>query len=266
MDLELAGRVAFVTGASGAIGGAIARHLALEGVRVVVGYYESEQAAADLVADLTESGHEAHAIRIDVRDSASVDTFVSRATALTGGPDCLINAAGTASFAATTSLTEEAWDSVLDTNLKGAYLCTRAVLPHMLREGSGDIVNVSSIAGSIGSYEGAAYAASKAGLNQFTKSLALELGSVGIRVNAVAPGRIDTPFRRQRAGRYFDFMLAQTPMRRMGTVEEVARAVAFLASRTSSFITGEILTVSGGLDTVFLEHVDPDPGSKLGSV
>lgn len=264
MDLGFDGRVAVVTGGSGSIGSAIARRMAYEGAKVVVGYREGRVAADSLVVELTEGGHEAHAVQVDVRDSTSVAEFIKTASSLAGRLDCLVNVAGVAAFAPTDQLSEKAWDNVVDTNLKGAFLCSRAVLPHMFDLGWGDIVNVSSIAGAIGSFEGVAYAASKAGINQFTKSLALELGNANIRVNGVAPGRISTPFRRQSAGRYFDFMLAQTPLRRLGEADEVANAVAFLASRSCSFMTGETLTVSGGLNTVFLEHVDPDPGSRLG--
>jgi len=264
MDLEFQGRVAAITGGSGAIGGAIAERLAEEGARVIVGFHQSEAAANERVFRIRASGGEAHALHVDVRHSASIADFFAEAGTLTGPPDCLVNAAGIARFSPTQSLAESAWDDVLETNVKGAFLCSRAALSHMQRLGYGDIVNVSSIAGAIGSYEGTAYAASKAALDQLTKSMALELGSANIRVNGVAPGRINTPFRRQKSGPYFDFMLKQTPLRRLGTVQEVANAVAFLASRACSFITGQTLTVSGGLETVYLGHVDADPGSKLG--
>ncbi|MFD8436595.1 SDR family NAD(P)-dependent oxidoreductase [Streptomyces microflavus] len=264
MNLGINGRVSVVTGASGAIGGAIARRMAREGSKVIVGYKERRGIAEELAAELTRDGHIAYAAQVDVRDSSSVAEFMNTAISLAGPPDCLINVAGVAAFAPTSQLSEEDWNNVIDTNLKGAFLCSREVLPHMLRSGFGDIINVSSIAGTIGSFEGIAYAASKAGLDQFTKSLALELGNANIRVNGVAPGRIETPFRRQRAGQYFDFMLEQTPVGRLGTADEVANAVAFLSSRICSFITGETVTVSGGLSTVFLKHVNPDPLSRLG--
>ncbi|MFF1441526.1 SDR family NAD(P)-dependent oxidoreductase [Streptomyces sp. NPDC058295] len=264
MDLRLADRVVVVTGASGAIGGAIAKRMAYEGAHVIMGYHSGQISAERLITEITRHGYMAHALEVDVRDSSSVTDFMDTAASLAGPLDCLVNVAGVASFAPTHQLSEEAWDNVIDTNLKGAFLCCRAILPHMFRLGWGDIVNVSSIAGTIGSFEGISYAASKAGLNQLTKSLAMELGRADIRVNGVAPGRIDTPFRRQSSGRYFDFMIEQTPLHRLGSTDEVANAVAFLVSRTSSFITGETITISGGLNSVFLEHVDPDPGSKIG--
>jgi 3-oxoacyl-[acyl-carrier protein] reductase len=264
VDLQLAGRLAVVTGGSGAIGGAIARRLAHEGARIVIGYHRSRDAATRLAAEITAGGGHAGAARVDVRDSASVERFFDAVSTAHGVPDCLINVAGIAVFAPTAELTEPDWNDVLATNLTGAFLCSRAILPHLLSRDGGDIVNVSSVAGTIGSFEGVAYAASKAGLDQLTKSMALELGRSNIRVNAVAPGRIETPFRRQASGPYFDFMLGQTPLGRLGTVDEVAAAVAFLASRACPFITGQTLAVSGGLETVYLEHVEPDAGSRLG--
>lgn len=263
MDLGFSGRTAVVTGGSGSIGGAIVRRLAQEGARVIAGYHTALPAALDLVTEINDHGGEAHAIRVDVRDSDSVERFFAEVTSVAGPPDCLVNVAGVAAFAPSADLTDAVWDNVVSTNLTGVFRCSRAVLPHMFDHGWGDIVNVSSIAGTIGSFEGVAYAASKAGLNQVTQSMALELGAANIRVNGVSPGRIDTPFRRQRSGHYVDFMLGQTPLGRMGTVEEVANAVAFLASRACPFITGETLTVSGGLGTVFLGTVEADPDSKL---
>jgi 3-oxoacyl-[acyl-carrier protein] reductase len=264
MDLGFEGRTAVVTGGSGAIGGAIAIRLAHEGAAVVIGYHTAHEAASRIVTGIIETGGKAHAQSVDVRDSRSVDRFFEAATEVAGPADCLINVAGIAAFSPTVKLPTGTWDDVFATNLRGAFLCSKAALPYMIDAGRGDIVNVSSIAGDIGSFEGAAYAASKAGLDQLTKSMALELGSAGIRVNGVAPGRIDTPFRRQKSGPYFDFMIGQTPLRRLGTVEEIANAVAFLASRACSFITGETLTVSGGLGSVHLQHVEPDVDSRLG--
>ncbi len=259
----MAGRVVALTGGSGAIGREIARRVVAEGGHVAVGYHSNRDAAESLVEELAPQGEGSVALYVDVRSKDSVDAFVQGIVARLGAPDCLINNAGVARFRPTTQLSEADWDTVLDTNVKGPFLCSQAVLPLMMESRMGDIVNISSIAGSIGSFEGLAYAASKAALDQLTHSLALEYGQYNIRVNGVAPGRIATPFRRQSAGVYFDAMLAQTPLGRLGSPMEVADAAVYMASRSCPFITGQTLTVSGGLATVWLEPVVPDPTSKL---
>ncbi len=264
MDLGFAGRTAIVTGGSGGIGSAIARTLAAEGASVVVGYFKNGRSAETVVRDVQAGGGRAVAEHVDVRDAASVECLMRGAREAFGGLDVLVNCAGVASFGALDGYSEVQWDRVLDTNLKGAFLCCKAAAPHLVERGGGDIVNVSSLAATTGSFEGGAYAASKAALNTLTLSLALELAAVNVRVNAVAPGRIATDFRRTRSGRYYDFMIEQTPLGRLGTPEEVANAVAFMASRVSSFITGETLYITGALHAVYLRHVTPDADSKLG--
>jgi 3-oxoacyl-[acyl-carrier protein] reductase len=263
MDLQLDGKVAVVTGGSGGIGSAICRTLASEGAHVVVTYFRNGPAAQNVVREISLAGGSAMAIQVDVRQATSVASLFDRAAEVYGGLDVLINCAGVAFFERLTSYAESAWDAVLETNLKGAFLCCRKVIEHFENRGGGDIVNISSLAASTGSFEGGAYAASKAGMNALTLSLALELAPVNVRVNGVAPGRISTPFRRTTSGPYYEFMLQQTPQKRMGSTQEVANAVAFMASRSCPFVTGETLYVTGGLHTVYLEHVTPDPDSKL---
>ncbi|WP_374510793.1 SDR family NAD(P)-dependent oxidoreductase [Terrabacter sp. Ter38] len=258
MTGSMEGRVVALTGGSGGIGQAIARLLVSEGAQVAVGYRNRQDVAESLCRVLSEESGRAIPLRVDVTDEASIETFVSNTTSRLAQPDCLINCAGIASFQPTVELDQGTWDQVMNTNARGAFLCAKAVLPHMLLQETGDIVNVSSIAGSIGSFEGLAYASSKAALDQITRSLALEYGARGIRVNGVAPGRIDTPIRRTKSGIYFDEMLRYTPLRRLGLPDEVAAAVVFLASRSAPFITGETLTISGGLTSVWLQHVTPD--------
>jgi len=253
-----------VTGGSGGIGSAVCRALTEAGVNVGIGYFRSRRSAEQLAEEL--SGGVASAIPImgDVRDSHGVQSMFRGLTAAFGGVDILVNCAGVAKFSPVTGYAESDWDNVVDTNLKGAFLCSREAVPGFIERRGGVIVNVSSLAARIGSFEGCAYAASKAGLNALTHSLALELAQFSIRVNGVAPGRIHTSFRRAQSGSYFDFMIAQTPLRRLGRVEEVSAAVAFLASDAASFITGETIYVTGGLQSVYLEHVTPDDGSVLG--
>jgi 3-oxoacyl-[acyl-carrier protein] reductase len=263
LDLMLRGQAVVVTGGSGGIGSAICSTMATEGASVLVAYFRNFDRASSIVEDIRMDGGSAVAARVDVRDAKSVEQLFRRAEETLGGVDVLINCAGIAAFDPLREYSEDDWDSVIDTNLKGAFLCSRTAVPYFERRGGGDIVNVSSLAASTGSFEGGAYAASKAGLNLLTRSLALELASVNVRVNGVAPGRIATAFRRAKSGVYYDFMLEQTPQRRMGTPQEVANAVAFMASRTCSFVTGETLYVTGGLHTVYLRHVVPDPDSKL---
>jgi NAD(P)-dependent dehydrogenase (short-subunit alcohol dehydrogenase family) len=263
MDLNMGGKIAVVTGGSGGIGGVTCKELAREGARVVVVYFRNAAAAEDVVKDIQIDGGTAIALGADVREGASVKDLFEKTRQAFGGLDVLVNCAGVASFHPLSEYPEAAWDAVLDTNLKGAFLCCQAAAPYLQERGGGDIVNVSSLAASTGSYEGGAYAASKAGLNVLTSSLAMEMAKFNVRVNAVAPGRISTPFRRTHSGRYYDFMLEQTPQKRMGTTQEVANAIVFLASRACAFITGETLCVTGGLHTVYLDHVTPDADSKL---
>jgi 3-oxoacyl-[acyl-carrier protein] reductase len=263
LDLKLRGRAVVVTGGSGGIGSAICMAMAEEGARVVVAYFRNSERASSVVDEIQVSGGSAVAAHVDVRDATSVGRFLARAEEAFGGIDVLVNCAGIAAFDPLRDYPETVWDAVLETNLKGAFLCCKAAVPFFEKRGGGDIVNVSSLAASTGSFEGGAYAASKAGLNLLTRSLALELAAVNVRVNGVAPGRIATAFRRTRSGPYYEFMLEQTPQKRLGTPEEVANAVAFMASRACSFVTGETLYVTGGLHTVYLEHVVPDPDSKL---
>jgi NAD(P)-dependent dehydrogenase (short-subunit alcohol dehydrogenase family) len=263
MDLGLHQKTAVVTGGSGGIGSAICRTLAREGAHVAVGYFRNGEAAQEVVRTIELEGGTAVPLQVDVRDRKSVEDLFSRNQIALGGLDVLVNCAGVAFFHPITDYPEGDWDDIIDTNLKGAFLCSKAAMPYLLQRGGGDVVNVSSLAAVTGSFEGSAYAASKAGINILTLSLALELASANIRVNAVAPGRIATAFRRTQAGPYYEFMLEQTPQRRMGTVQEVANAVVFMASRVSAFITGETLYVTGGLHTVYLHHVMLDPDSKL---
>jgi 3-oxoacyl-[acyl-carrier protein] reductase len=264
MDLGLQGKVALVTGGSGGIGAEICMTMASEGARVVVGYFRNVKSAEDVVRAIEVEGGSGLAVKVDVRDIDSVRGSFQRVLDVFGGLDVLVNCAGVAVFNPLSNFPEADWSNVIDTNLKGIFLCCKAVIPYFRERGGGDIVNISSLAASTGSFEGSAYAASKAGVNSLTLSMALELADTNIRVNAVAPGRIATKFRRTYSGPYFEYMLEQTPQKRLGSPEEVANAVVFIASRACPFITGETLYVTGGLHAVYLRHVVPDRDSKLG--
>ncbi len=243
----LAGQAAIVTGAGSGIGRAIALDLARAGARVaLVGrraepLEETRRLIADLGAPL------AVALSADVSDEAQVGVMVASALAALGRIDVLVNDAGIGHPGQVEATSPEEWDRVLDVNLRGAFLVTRAVLPAMRAQRSGVVVNVASISGQTGGVSASApYAASKGGLIAFTKALARQMAAFGGRANAVAPGQIATSMSDVGSER-IRFVLAQTPLGRLGTPEEVAHAVLFLASPAASFITGHTMNVNGGI-------------------
>jgi 3-oxoacyl-[acyl-carrier protein] reductase len=237
--------VALVTGASRGIGRATALALARAGAHVAVNYHTSINGAEAAVREITGLGRRAMAVHADVADSARVTSMVEAVLRQMGRIDILVNNAGTASRIATTDLTETEWDRVVDVNLKGAFLCVRAVLPTMMAQRWGRIINISSIAGQTGGHLGAHYAAAKAGLLGLTKFLARETARWGITVNAVAPSGIPTDLLLQTG--VDSATLAQRPAGRAGTPEEVAAAVLFLASDAAAYITGQTISLNGGL-------------------
>ena len=237
---------ALVTGASRGIGRAIARALAEEGWPVCVNWLEHREAAESLTEALRAEGRNAVAYQADVSDRKAVEAMVRAASEAMGPVELLVNNAGIAQQTLFQDTDDAAWSRMLSVNLTGPRNTSMAVLPHMLSEKRGCIVNVASIWGLRGSSCETAYAASKAGLVGLTRSLALELAPSGIRVNAVAPGCIETDMVRA-LGRETRAMLEdETPMGRLGLPEEIAKAVCFLASDSASFITGQILTIDGG--------------------
>jgi NAD(P)-dependent dehydrogenase (short-subunit alcohol dehydrogenase family) len=244
--MRLEGRSALVTGGAKGIGEAIARRLAAEGARVTIGDVDVE--GAERVAD--DVG--ADALRLDVTDPDSARAAVDAA----GAFDVLVNNAGTDEFGFFTDTDPDLWDRVLAVNLKGVLACTHAVLPGMRRAGYGRIVNIASEAGRVGSKGSATYSAAKGGVIAFTKAVARENARFGITVNAIAPGPIDTPLLRRAhelgeiGERVIETMKGATQLRRLGQPEEVAAAVAFLASEEAAYVTGETLGVSGGLGMV----------------
>ena len=238
-------KVALVTGSSRGIGRAIAAQLAREGYAVGVNYYERRDKADELVSQLTQEGCRALAVQADVSKRGEVDTMVKTVEDTFGPISVLINNAGVAGQALFQDVTDELWDRYFAVNLNGARNTIQAVLPQMLHEKSGVIVNISSIWGQHGASCEVTYSCTKHALIGLTRSLALELAPSGIRVNCVAPGVIDTDMARELGGEVLDDLVEQTPLGRLGTPQDIASAVAFLASDKASFITGQVLTVDG---------------------
>ncbi len=243
----LEGRRALVTGASGAIGSAIARLLAGAGVRLAIHFNTNEAAAEELLQEVTASGGEAITIGADISDADAAAELVKQIAARWDGLDILVNNAGITRDGLLARMSEDDWDAVLDTNLKSAYLCTRAALRPMMRARFGRIVNISSVSGIMGNPGQANYSAAKAGLIGFTKAIAREVASRGITVNAVAPGFIESPMTASLTEEALLAVTAAIPLGRMGRPEEVARWVAFLASDAGAYVTGQTVVVDGGL-------------------
>lgn len=244
---ERGARRALVTGASRGIGRAAALALAADGARVAVNYARSEAEAADVVEAAAALGGEAVSIRADVSDAAAVDTMFASLKQRWGGIDILINNAGITGDGFLMMMPEASWDSVIDTNLKGAFLCARRAIRSMITGRWGRVINVVSPAALIGKDGASSYAASKGGLQSMSKSLAREVGRYGITVNCVCPGFVDTRMisgMPEEERRRFE---AAIPLGHFGRPEDVAQAIAFLASDRASYITGTTLTVDGGL-------------------
>lgn len=226
-----------ITGASRGIGAACARFFAKSGYDVIINYNNSKEEALRLAREIG-----AETIRADVSSSAQVDDMFKAA----GEVNILVNNAGISGFYMLDAMSDDEWNKMIGVNLNGVFYCTRAVLPQMLRRKSGAIVNVSSMWGICGSSCEAAYSASKAGVIGLTKALAKEVGPSGIRVNCVAPGAIDTDMNKKLGGDAIKELCEETPLGRLGSPEEVARAILFLAD-DDGFITGQVLSPNGGL-------------------
>jgi 3-oxoacyl-[acyl-carrier protein] reductase len=242
-------KVALVTGASRGIGRATARRLAERGCFVAIGFAQHADAAAETLKLVAETGAGGELLPFDVSSPESCASAVEGILARHGRIDVLVNNAGLISDALIVRQKDEDWNRLLAVNLTGPMALCRAAARPMMKQRSGAIVNVASISGEMGNGGQSAYAASKAGLLGMTKSLARELSSRGIRVNAVSPGFIETDMTAELATAVRERILSQVPLGRLGSADEVARAIAFLASDEASYITGEVLRVNGGLLT-----------------
>ena len=246
----LEGKVAVVTGASRGIGRAIAEELAAEGARVVINYHSNAAAAEDVVNAITAKGGTAVATQADVSDFAAADALIKTAIETYGAIDILVNNAGTTRDTLLLSMKEEEWDVVMTTNLKSVFNTCKAVTrPMVRRKQGGRIINISSVSGIVGQPGQTNYAASKAGIIGFSKSLAKELGSRDITVNVVAPGFVPTDLTSSLPEDLVKQTLAFIPLGRWGEAREIAHAVAFLASDKASYITGAVIQVDGGIGT-----------------
>ena len=244
--MELKGKVALVTGGAQGIGRAVALLLAQNGADVAVSDINLER-AEETAKEIEALGRRAMAIRADVAKSADVEQMVEVILGRFGQIDILINNAGIAKDKLILRMTEEDWDTVLNVNLKGTFHCTKAVVRHMSKQRNGKIVNIASVVGEMGNAGQANYSASKAGVIGFTKTIAREFAQRGINVNAIAPGYIETPMTEALPEKAKEELKRMIPMERLGRPEDVAAAVLFLVSEASSYITGQVLNVNGGI-------------------
>ena len=240
-------RTALVTGAGSGIGSGIAAALARAGCRVAVNYHDTPDGAVQTVAAIRQSGGEAFAVHGDVRITGGVKAMVDEVVERTGALDVLVNNAGVQTWTPFLDVSEEEWDLVIDTNLKGCFLCTQAAARQMKVRGRGTIVNIGSGCNKVPFPHLVAYTASKGGIEMLTKVAAVELGPHGIRVNCVAPGAIDIERTRLEEANYAETWGRVTPLGRVGVPKDVAEAVVFLASDAAAFVTGQTLWVDGGL-------------------
>jgi len=245
--MAFVGKVAVVTGGSRGIGRAIALRLAAGGAKVTVNYRSNKAAAYEVGEQINRDGGEAVAIQADVSQVAQAEALIRATKDAFDRIDILVNNAGTTRDTLIMRMSEEDWDIVIDTNLKGAFNCIKAASRQMMRQRYGRIVNVSSVAGLCGNEGQANYAAAKAGLIGLTKTVAKELGRRNITCNAVAPGLVPTDLTASLPPDLVQTAVKMTPLGRLGTVDDMAEAVAYLASDRASFITGQVLAVDGGL-------------------
>ncbi len=239
-------KTVLITGASRGIGAAAARLFAENGYRVAINYCANEKAANDLVAELTAAGGDVFAVRADVSDESQVTAMMQQVLARFGKLDVLIHNAGIAHQGLLTDTDADTWHNLMGVHLDGAYYCAKAVIPTMVCHQNGVILTVSSMWGITGASCEVAYSAAKAGLIGFSKALAKELGPSGVRVNCVAPGVIDTAMCADFDEQTRRELCGETPLGRMGTAEDVANTLLFLASDNADFITGQVIGVNGG--------------------
>ncbi|MGG3451367.1 3-oxoacyl-[acyl-carrier-protein] reductase [Domibacillus aminovorans] len=245
--MNLDGKIALVTGASRGIGKAIALELARLGADVVINYAGNEQKARDVSEEIKAMGRRSFIIQCDISDSDAVQSMVKETVDQFGRLDILVNNAGITRDNLLMRMKEQEWDDVIDTNLKGVFLCTKAVTRQMMKQRSGRIINISSVVGRIGNAGQANYTAAKAGVIGLTKASARELAARGITVNAIAPGFIATDMTDELPIEAKEQLIGQIPLGTLGEVEDIAAAAAFLASNGAKYITGQVIGVDGGM-------------------
>ena len=245
--VNLEGKVALVTGASRGIGAAIANRLAMAGAKVAINYNTSAAAAAAVMRSIDEAGGTAMLVDGDVSRQSDAENAVKSVVDNWGAIDILVNNAGINRDRLLLRMTPEDFDAVLDVNLRGAFLCTRYVMPHLIKKRHGRVINMSSVVGLSGNPGQANYAAAKAGLVGFTKAVAREVASRNVTVNALAPGYITTGMVEDLSDEKRKQILDRIPMGRFGSAEEVAEAVVFLSSDGAGYITGQVITIDGGM-------------------
>ena len=243
----LEGKIALVTGAAKGIGRAIALALAADGATVIVNYNGSAQKAEAVVDEIKALGKDSEAYQCNVANTADVDAMIKDVIKRYGSLDILVNNAGITRDNLIMKMSEEDFDAVIDANLKGCFNTIKAVSRQMLKQRAGRIINIPSVSGILGNAGQANYAASKAGIIGLTKTMARELASRGITVNAVAPGYVDTDMTKVLSDNIRNEILKNIPLQRMGNVEDISNCVAFLASEEASYITGQVISVDGGM-------------------
>jgi 3-oxoacyl-[acyl-carrier protein] reductase len=245
--MQLKGKTAVVTGGSRGIGKSIALELASKGANVVVNYTKNIESAEAVVREIKAMGVSGMAIKADVSNNAEVENLVNEVLNTFGSIDILVNNAGITRDNLIIRMTEKDFDDVINTNLKGAFICTKAVSKVMIKQKAGKIINISSVVGIIGNAGQSNYAAAKAGLIGFTKSMAKELAKRGINVNAVAPGFIETDMTSKLPEKVKEEFINNIPLTRIGKPQDIAKTVLFLASEYSDYITGQVINIDGGM-------------------
>jgi len=244
--IRLDGKVALITGASRGIGYATGELMSRAGATVILNYNRTRDAAENLAERINSAGGKALAVKANVADRGEVEAMVETAIRAFGRIDILVNNAGIWTYGEIDTMPDEVWDETMNINLRGVFNCTRAVVPHMKKQGGGRIINLSSTAGQRGEAFHSHYAATKGAIISFTKSLAVELAPHNILVNAVAPGWVDTEMSAEALKQEGDKITSIIPLRRPGKAEEIAGPILFLASDLASYMTGEIVNVNGG--------------------
>ena len=247
---SLKGKTVIISGASRGIGRAVAIELAREGADISFNFRSSEAEAKQLEKEIQGLGVKAKGVQVDIQDYDSVKSWVDDTVSSFGGIDIVVNNAGITKDGALALMSPNSWKEVINTNLDGTFNLTKAVILIFMKQKSGNVINITSVSGMMGMARQTNYAASKAGIIGFSKSLAKEVAAYNIRVNSVAPGFIETDMVKELSEAYMEQMLKQVPLGRMGKVEEVASTVKFLASDDSKYITGQTIVIDGGLSSV----------------